>query len=305
MQSNRIIQSIMMLSAVFAMLVSFSACGQGGWQDAPAGSLSAGDWKLTLGQDGITRTVNVHIPSSYTGKTAVPLVLSWHGYMDTAQGQSDEDGFMVKADEECFIVAYPEGYGTVGLESWNAGRACCGSAVDKDLDDVQLARDIVTLLSGKCKIDAARVYAHGHSNGGGMAHRLGREASDVFAAVSPKSMPVLVPGSLPGRAVPVIHFHGTADSTISYGGGTIPLEAESYLSAQDSFKNWAAVNGCTGTPVTTNYGESMCETYTSCSEGVRVTLCSIEGGNHNNIYGRDDINVTDMAWDFMSEFTLP
>ncbi|HPN12845.1 MAG TPA: PHB depolymerase family esterase, partial [Spirochaetota bacterium] len=239
MQSNRIIHINFIFPAIFIMLVSFSACGQDGWKDAPGGSLGAGDWKLTVDQDGITRTVYVHIPSCYTGATAAPLVLSWHGYMDTAQGQSDADGFMVKADEECFIVAYPEGYGTAGLESWNAGEACCGSAVDKDLDDVQLARDIVTLLSGRCNIDAARVYAHGHSNGGGMAHRLGREASDVFAAVSPKSMPVLVPGSLPVRAVPVIQFHGTADSTISYDGGTIPFESGSYLSAQDSFKNWA------------------------------------------------------------------
>jgi polyhydroxybutyrate depolymerase len=305
MQLNRIIKIIPIFSVMLFMLVSLTACGQGNWKDAPGGALTAGDWKLTLDQDGITRTVYVHVPSCYTGAVAVPLVLSWHGYMDTAQGQSDTDGFMVKADEECFIVAYPEGYGTAGLESWNAGEACCGSAVDKDLNDVKLGRDIVTLLSGKCKIDADRVYAHGHSNGAGMAHRLGREASDVFAAVSPKSMPILVPSSLPGRAVPVIHFHGTADSTISYDGGTIPFEAESYLSAQDSFKNWALVDGCTGTPVTTNYGDSKCETYTSCAEGVKVTLCSIQGGNHNDIYGRDDINVTDMAWDFMSEFTLP
>jgi polyhydroxybutyrate depolymerase len=305
MQSNRIIQSIVICSAIFLGLISLSACSSGSWKDDPGGRLSAGDWKLTLDQDGITRTVYVHIPSSYTGAAAVPLVLIWHGYMDTAQGQADADGFMTKADETGFIVAYPEGYGTAGLESWNAGKACCGSAVDKDLDDVQLGRNIVTLLSARCSIDAARVYSHGHSNGAGMAHRVGREASDVFAAVSPKSMPVLVPGSLPGRAVPVIHFHGTADSTISYGGGTIPFEDEAYLSAQDSFRNWALVDGCTGSPVTTTYGSSKCETYTSCSEGVRVTLCSIQGGNHNDLYGRDDINVTDMAWDFMSEFTLP
>ena len=305
MQSKRIIQIIFIFSAIFMMLVSFSACGSTDWKTAPAGALSAGNWKMTLDQDGITRTVYVHVPSGYSSKTAVPLVVVWHGYMDTAEGQSDTDGFMTKADEEGFIVAYPEGYGTAGLESWNAGKACCGSAVDKDLDDVQLGRDIVALLASKCSIDMKRVYAHGHSNGGGMAHRLGREASDVFAAISPKSMPVLVPDSIPGRAVPVIHFHGTADSTISYSGGTIPFEDEAYLSAQDSFKSWATVNGCTGTPVTTKYGDSKCETYTSCSEGVRVALCSIEGGNHNDIYGRDDINITDMAWDFMSEFTLP
>jgi len=304
MQSHHIIKSAFVFF-VLLMLVSVSACSAGNWKDDPGGRLAAGDWKLTLDQDGITRTVYLHIPSSYTGSVPVPLVLIWHGYMDTAQGQADADGFMVKADETGFIVAYPEGYGTAGLESWNAGKACCGAAVDKDLDDVQLGRDIVKLISARCAIDPARVYSHGHSNGAGMAHRVGREASDVFAAVSPKSMPVLVPGSVPGRAVPVIHFHGTADSTILYGGGTIPFEDEAYLSAQDSFRNWALVDGCTGTPVTAMYGDSKCETYTNCAEGVKVTLCSIQGGNHNDLYGRDDINVTDMAWDFMSEFTLP
>jgi polyhydroxybutyrate depolymerase len=294
-----------LLSTVCLLIISITSCSQGSWQTPPAGILSAGDWKLSLDQDGKTRTFYLHIPACYKIGTAVPLVISFHGYMDTATAQSDKDGFMQKADEECFIVAYPEGYGTSGFQSWNAGRACCGAAEDNNLDDVGLARDIVSLLAGRCTIDPKRIYAHGHSNGAGMAHRVGREASDVFAAVSPKSMPVLVPDSLPVRPVPVIQFHGSADSTVYYGGGLLPFEEVSYMGAQESFQNWADVNGCSGSPSTVYYGDSRCETYTNCADGVKVTLCTIQGGDHNTLYSRDDILVTDMAWDFMSEFTLP
>lgn len=305
MLNNRITSRMLFLSTFFTLFISLISCSGGNWETPPAGSLASGDWELTLDQDGRTRTVYVHVPACYDGTEAVPLVVIFHGYMDTATNQSNTDGFMQKADEECFIAAYPEGFGSSGFQSWNAGKACCGSAVDYKVDDVSLARGIVDLISSRCSIDLKRVYAHGHSNGAGMAHRLGREAADVFAAVSPKSMPVLVPDSIPTRAVPIIQFHGTADTTIYYGGGLIPFEDTSYMGAQESLQDWATVNGCSGTPVTVYYDRSRCETYEDCAEGVKVTLCTVQGGDHNTLYSRDDIHVTDMAWDFMSQFTLP
>ena len=67
MQLNRTIKIISIFSVMLFMLVSLSACDAGTWKNAPSGSLTAGNWKLTLDQDGITRTVYVHVPSCYTG----------------------------------------------------------------------------------------------------------------------------------------------------------------------------------------------------------------------------------------------
>jgi polyhydroxybutyrate depolymerase len=292
---------------VFISCMAMSGCNTDNtkWNSDPGGKLSAGNWTLTLSESGITRTVYVHIPTGYNASTSVPLLLDFHGYMDTPSGQYTVDNFIDKSDAKGFIVAFPQGYGSSGFYSWNAGKACCGTAVDKDLNDVQLAKDIVTLVSSRCSINAKRVYVHGHSNGAGMAHRVAREAADVFAAVSATSMPVLVPSKTPSRPISVLQFHGTADTTIDPDGGTIFGEDEAYLSAKDSLTNWATANGCTGASVTTTYGSSTCETYAACSGGVKVTLCMLKGTNHNDVYDNTDVAVTDMAWDFMSEFVAP
>jgi polyhydroxybutyrate depolymerase len=301
-----IIFSLIIPLSLFFMLMA-TGCDSSGisWSKDPGGKLDAGNWKLSLSENGSTRTVYVHIPSGYSAGTGVPLLLDFHGYMDTPSGQYNMDNFIDKSDAEGFIVAYPKGYGTAGFLSWNAGKACCGSAVDKNLDDVKLARDIVTLISSRCSIDPKRVYVHGHSNGAGLAHRIAREAADVFAAISPTSMPVLVQSELPSRPISVIQFHGTADTTIYPGGGTIFGEAASYMSAKESLANWAAANGCTGSPVTKNYGDSYCETYQTCSGNVKVALCMLKGSDHNYLYSNSDIDATEMSWDFMSQFIAP
>jgi len=72
MLSMRTIQSIVFISTIFIMLISLSSCDSGGWQDAPSGRLSAGDWKLSIDQNGKARTFYLHIPACYKSGTAVP-----------------------------------------------------------------------------------------------------------------------------------------------------------------------------------------------------------------------------------------
>jgi polyhydroxybutyrate depolymerase len=181
----------------------------------PGGALGPGNWKLTLSYDGKTRAVYLHVPTDYQAEAPLPLLLSFHGYQSTPVGQAKKDEFTLLADSKNFIVAYPEGTGTPGLLGWNAGTACCGSAENNTMDDVGFARFVVSSLSTRCAIDGERLYAHGHGNGGGMAHRLGREAADLFAAISVSSMPVLVPDLSPELPTPVRHDRGTKDTTIA------------------------------------------------------------------------------------------
>ncbi len=297
----------MNLRSWMVCLLLLSVCLMAGcdeYSDDPGGALGPGNWKLKLSYGGKTRAVYLHIPSDYDAASPLPLLLSFHGYQDTPVGQAKKDEFPILSDSENFIVAYPEGTGTPGLLGWNAGPACCGAAENNDVDDVGFARYVVAHLQTRCAINGAQIYAHGHSNGGGMAHRLGREASDLFAAISVSSMPVLVPDISPQYPIPVIHFHGTQDTTIAYTGGSIPFEEAPYMGAEESLLNWSAKNNCTyGTAVNTNHGSSWCTTFNACAEGTSVTLCSLSGGGHNNLYDHGEIDVSLMAWEFMKAYS--
>jgi polyhydroxybutyrate depolymerase len=69
------------------------------------------------------------------------------------------------------------------------------------------------------------------------------------------------------------------------------------LGAKGTLAKWAEINECTGSP-TQNDPASGCETYSNCKDGVKVTLCTKQGGGHD--YGDGSI-----GWPWLKQFTLP
>lgn len=288
-------------SIKFILLICFLSLG--GIQCSSSGSGSSGinipgDTTLNIQFDGRNRSFDVHIPARYVGSSPVPLVLDFHGFESSKEAQALISGFIQKSEEEGFVVIHPQGF----QNSWNAGDICCGEALNQNIDDVGFAIAIVNEVSDFLNIDRARVYATGISNGGAMSHFLACEAADVFAAVAPVSFPLAVsPFSdcQPSRPIAVIHFHGLRDLVVPYNGfGSIPA-------TPDSFEYWGSVNGC-NTPPENSFtkGESTCETFFNCDDSVKVTLCSIMGG-HVLYLNFDSVDIADLAWDFLSQFTIP
>ncbi len=268
---------------------------------APTG-LAPGDATLHLDFGGMTRTYKVHVPPSYDGSVPVPLVLNFHGYTSTADQEIALTHMNDQSDTSGFIVVYPEGV----LNSWNAG-VCCGTAASMDLDDVGLARAIVSAMESRACVDPHRVYATGMSNGGFLSHRIGCEAADLFAAIAPVAGVLGIPDAdcTPSRPVPVMDFHGTADPIVPWGGSA----GLGFPSVPDTIAGWARRDGCTGTPHTTfDHGDTHCETYDACDGGVEVTLCTVEGGGHwwpGGILTHNGIDATSAMWDFFTRYRLP
>ena len=56
-------------------------------------------------------------------------------------------------------------------------------------------------------------------------------------------------------------------------------------------------------------GESMCETDTSCADGLQVGLCSITAdaiaADGHVTYANPDFAIAEVAWEFLSQFELP
>ena len=282
-------------SAVALLLVVFAI--------APAGAaLAPGDSTRTLQHGGLSRSYLLHVPASYGGATAVPLVLDVHGAGSNAEQQRLISGMVAVSDREGFLLAHPEGV----ANAWNAGLCCPGGTPD----DVGFIRAVVAAIAAEGNVDPARVYATGLSNGGAISQRLACDAADLFAAAAPMAFPVAfrpLSECRPVRPIPVMTFMGLVDVLVRYDGGLFP-------SAPATFDYWHDVDGCTGTTpdVVVAEGDSRCETYTRCASGVEAGLCSITaetfGGaffDGHILYLNDDFVLADVAWAFLSRFRLP
>jgi polyhydroxybutyrate depolymerase len=222
-------------------------------------------------------------------------VVDLHGLASGAKLQFASSGFADLAEQEGFIVIYPEGVG----RSWNAGILCCVPASAMMVQDVDFIVATVNNIKRLYNIDESRIYATGLSNGGAMVQRLGVEASDTFAAIVSYSQFLLV-APTPSSPMPLMEVHGYDDHIVPYDGGSL------FPSALENFETWRDADGCTGQPEQTllngDQSRDQCTTYHSCAGGVEVTSCGVES-SHLVYINHDGIDVSRMGWEFMKRFT--
>jgi polyhydroxybutyrate depolymerase len=245
----------------------------------PATALQPGDTTASVQVGGVMRSYILHVPTGYTGKTAVPLVLDFHPILADDTYERNNSGYAALADQEGFVVAFPDGIDN----AWNIGPCCTQS---RTVDDLGFAKTLVTTLEGQACVDVKRVYAAGYSMGGGMSHSLACNAADVFASVAPAAFDLLEDSEEPchpSRPITEISFRGTADPIVPYAGGASnPPNGLNvtihFLGAVGTFQKWAQLDGCTGSPSAAD--SHGCSTYSQCQAGVEVTLCTTQGGGH-------------------------
>lgn len=144
------------------------------------------DHSHTIEHDGLTRQFRVHLPPG--SRQQLPMVLVFHGGGGNIDGMVRVTGMDSAADRNGFIAVYPAGTGPLDgrLLTWNAGR-CCGSAMEKDVDDVGFVVELIDFMVETYGVDRRRVYATGHSNGALMSYRLACELADRIAAIAPSA----------------------------------------------------------------------------------------------------------------------
>jgi len=244
----------------------------------------------------MSRSYVLHVPSSYSGSSAVPLIVDFHAISGTGTRERAASPYPAVTDPEGVIMAFPNGVAGPSGTAWNVG-PCCVSGVD----DVAFARALVAQVKSIACIDPSRVYAVGVSMGGGMDYYLACHAADVFAGVAPASFDLAQENAVdcqPARPITVISFRGSADALVPYAGGSssvVPNMPMTFLGAQGTFQKWAQLDGCTGAPSAED--ANGCSTYSSCTGGVQVTLCTKQGG------GQDQGNAT-IAWPVLKQHPL-
>jgi polyhydroxybutyrate depolymerase len=263
----------------------------------PSVVLPPGDGTQTVQVGGSNRNYLLHVPPTYDGSKAVPLIVDFHALGSSAMQERNLSLYRDVVDPEGVVMAFPSGLaGPLGA-GWNVGPCCVGN-----VDDVAFARALVAQVSTMACIDPKRVYATGFSMGGGMAHYLACHAADVFAGVAPASFDLLqenVGECQPPRPITVITFRGSADNLIPYDGGPsafVPGMPVNFLGAQATFQKWAALDQCTPPPSAPD--GNGCSAYSNCGGGVEVVLCTNQGG------GQAQGNAS-IAWPILKRHTLP
>jgi len=311
-----------LLAVLIVLFLAALACARSN-TSTPAASvpvvLPAGEITRGLTHGGLERSYILYVSASVNWSQPVSLVFVFHGGTGNAESAIRMSGFNEVADQNGFLVAYPNGTGRLSddkLLTWNGGD-CCGYAQQKNVDDVGFVRAIVSDLQSLANIDAKRIYASGMSNGGILSQRLACEAADVFAAVAPVAGTLNFSPCNPSQPISVIEFHGTGDQHIPYDGGFGPksLVNVDFVSVQDSVGFWTLFDGCASQSQTDSFDDIQHETWTGCKASTSVELYMVVDGGHawpGGAAGRTDadqptqsISASQLIWKFFAAHPKP
>jgi polyhydroxybutyrate depolymerase len=282
--------------AIALLLLCISACRPmvGVQTDACA----PGSYDEEIQVEGLARQYRLHIPPSYKANSPAPLLLGFHGAGSTGPQFESYTGFSALADRFGFIAVYPQGLGE--MSNWDTM---------PQSTDIPFILNLIESLASRCEIDPARIYATGHSRGGGLVNRLGCELADTIAAIGPVAGDYGYSDTCsPSRAVPVVAFHGTADPYIPYNGFGLPGQIhQSYVRLGTPVTAWAAGwanrNGCNGLYEMTFQSVSVSGvTWSGCTGLADVILYTIQGGGHEWPVA---VDASQMIWDFFADHSLP
>lgn len=252
---------------------------------------------------GVERTYRMHIPTTYTGRERVPLVLAYHGRAERGTTFASYTGLSSLPA----IVVYPDGLrGPDNAFAWQGAPYSSPRA-----DDIAFTRAILRSVRTSACVDRNRTYAVGRSNGAGLVAMLACRMPSEFSAYATISAAVYTE-SLSGcgaRSVSLVDFHGTADGVIHYDGGV--RFGAPYLSSAQWLRTWTSRAGCGDVPVTVPVNSVVDRvSWPVCaSAGRQIVHYRIRGGTHrwpgsagNPAEGgaSDTISATRLLWQFFA-----
>lgn len=229
----------------------------------------------TIASGGLNRSYRLHLPTGYQVKQPQAIILAFHGYSMNVHDMEQYTGLSTLADQEDFIAVYPQG----SLDSENQPAWATGGGSDPSADDILFVSDLLNHLQATLCIDAQRIYVTGYSNGGGMAGLLACVLAKRIAAFAPVAGAFYpAPGGChPGRSVPILEFHGTADPVVIYTGGS----QNGWEAIPNWLQEWVMWDGCSSrSTVFMQIADVTGEQWSGCATRGAVVHYRIEGGGH-------------------------
>ncbi len=275
-----------------------------------------------------SRDFIIYVPESYASQSSnVPLLFSLHGFGSFAKWNIQYTGFQSLADNNGFIIIYPQGtlwktvpsdkngYSSRGETHWNVGWET-ELGEKSSADDVGFIEDLIEWSKDNYNIDTNKVYSTGMSNGGFMSYNLACNLGSKIAAIAS------VTGSMspanyntcnPSHPMPILQIHGLQDYVVPYLGYFGICEP-----MEDVIDYWINFNTCSGTSIDQviidrdgdQYG-GVHKVYQNGQNEVSVELYLLDRMGHDwpringpNNYESYDIDAPSIIWSFLSKYDI-
>ena len=219
----------------------------------------------TVTAGGLQRSFIYYAPEALDPALPAPVVIVAHGYTMSADMMFDITEFSALADQEGFVVLYPNGQPN-SFGPWNVGSPDCSSTLGllplATGDDQAFVDAMLQFVESDRCVDHDHVFMTGFSMGGYFSNEVGCQRSDI-RAIAPHSGGSHDLSICPGTLKPVLLMHFENDALIPFNCGT---------AARD---RWVQRNGCqVENPEIRPAAGGQCEYYRGCQAGGQVTMCS-------------------------------
>lgn len=270
--------------------------------------------------EAVERTYLIKLPANYYDANNFGLIIALHGGGGSGAQFEKTSLLTAKANLDNFVVVYPDGVvnpGALSLRTWNAGE-CCGYAAQSNINDVGFITQLIDKLVANYKINAKKVYATGHSNGGMLAYRLAAEKSNKIAAIGVSACTMVLNQPLtPLRAVPILHVHSVLDKNVPLAGGYgIGLSNTNYPPVLNGLLSWVSLNNCNDTQkIVVDNPSYTFANWATCNNNTSIQFYLTKDGGHawagglpGSIMGDTPsaaINMNDLLIEFFKKYQLP
>lgn len=269
-----------------------------------AGTLRSQWSNKTMMVGSVSRTYRVYVPAMYNPSAPASLVITLHGLGDNMTNFSNI-GMNFIADTANIIVVVPQALADplVG-NAWNSKAGFLNIYPNPTVDDIGFINALVDSTAANYSIDQNKVYLCGFSMGGFMTNRMACESNGKFAAFG--SVAGTFGAGLgacnPGKAISIVHFHGTADGTVGYYTNNYGVKADSLVNF------WVNNNNCTVPGTLTNLPDLQSDGYTVDHykyAGIKnVEFFKVNGADHIWMTPANDISYTIELWKFFRRHSL-
>jgi polyhydroxybutyrate depolymerase len=203
-----------------------------------------------------------------------PLVVSFHGFDQTARWIDRYTGLSRAGTRLGFVVATPQGL----LDRWNFPRR---SSIGPD--DVRFVAAMVRWLTVHACVDRRAVFLTGFSDGADMANTVACARPSLVRAVA--AVAASMPPLRCRGPVDTLQIHGNRDPIVPFAGGGgdrgWPFESTEAMPALAQLHAWQRLDGCSApTRATTIRPGIEVIAAPGCRSGRSAELIVVDGGGH-------------------------